>query len=563
MLAGQRLLLFVAQGACGLGGFCGSGSGGFLRRCSPTLLEGDFGLLRLVLAYPVVDAAEIFPHASAAELIDALHQSVEEVAVVAHDDHRAVEGLDGTLEHVLALEVEVVGGLVEDEAVDGLQQELDHRQSGAFAAGEHLHLLVGGLAAEHEGAQYVAYLQPYVAAGHAVDGLEHGELAVEQLRLVLCEVADLHVVTHLERALKGYFAQDALHQRTLALAVAAHEGHLLAAPDGQVDVVEDGAVVVLAHLVADHGEVAAPLRTGELQAQGAGVHLVHLDGDDLLQLPHLLLHLHGLGGLVAEALDEGLRLLYLAALVFVGAQLLFAAFGAQREVFVVLHLVVVYLAAGDLYGACGHVVDEGPVVRDEHHGAVVACEELLEPLYRLDVEMVGGLVEQQHVGVAQQDFGQLDAHPPSAAELAGRAVQVALFEAQSFERALHLAAIVVAAHHAVALALVGEALAQSHVVLRLVVGAPGHLLLHLLHAALHGLYVGEGGLGLFGHGAPVGEHHHLGQIAHRRVARYGDAARCGPLQSGNHLEHGALPRPVFADEGDAVAVVDDVADVGE
>ncbi len=35
---------------------------------------------------------------------------------------------------------------------------------------------------------------------------------------------------------------------------------------------------------------------------------------------------------------------------------------------------------------------------DEHHGGVKLDERLLEPLQRLDVEVVGGLVEQQYVG---------------------------------------------------------------------------------------------------------------------------------------------------------------------
>ena len=39
---------------------------------------------------------------------------------------------------------------------------------------------------------------------------------------------------------------------------------------------------------------------------------------------------------------------------------------------------------------------------DEKHCAVVGREEVLEPLDALEVEMVGGLVEQEQVGVAEQ-----------------------------------------------------------------------------------------------------------------------------------------------------------------
>ena len=56
---------------------------------------------------------------------------------------------------------------------------------------------------------------------------------------------------------KGNLTHDAFHKRRLSLAVLADEGHLLAALDGESDVVEDGmGAIVLAHLVADDGIVA-------------------------------------------------------------------------------------------------------------------------------------------------------------------------------------------------------------------------------------------------------------------------------------------------------------------
>ena len=46
---------------------------------------------------------------------------------------------------------------------------------------------------------------------------------------------------------------------------------------------------------------------------------------------------------------------------------------------------------------------------DRHHGAGEALQELLEPLDGLGVQVVGRLVEQQHVGLAQQQAAQRDA----------------------------------------------------------------------------------------------------------------------------------------------------------
>ena len=46
---------------------------------------------------------------------------------------------------------------------------------------------------------------------------------------------------------------------------------------------------------------------------------------------------------------------------------------------------------------------------DAHHGAGEAVQELLQPLDRLGVQVVGRLVEQQHVGFGQQQLAQRDA----------------------------------------------------------------------------------------------------------------------------------------------------------
>ena len=136
-------------------------------------------------------------HSTSTELIYLRNQSIEKLAVVADDDSRAVEGVDSLLQHLLRCHVQVVGRLVEDEQVHRLKQQLYHSQTATLATRQHLHLLVDCLASEHERSENILYLQTYVALSHAVDCVEHAYLAVEQLRLVLCEVANLHVVAHL------------------------------------------------------------------------------------------------------------------------------------------------------------------------------------------------------------------------------------------------------------------------------------------------------------------------------------------------------------------------------
>ena len=101
-----------------------------------------------------------------------------------------------------------------------------------------------------------------------------------------------------------------------------------------------GRSIHLLDILADYGIVARAQARGKLQVHRRVVNLVNLYGHYLLQLLHLLLHLHGLGGLVAEALYEGFHVLYLLLLVLVSPQLLFAALTSQHHILIIFHLVV-------------------------------------------------------------------------------------------------------------------------------------------------------------------------------------------------------------------------------
>ena len=75
----------------------------------------------------------------------------------------------------------------------------------------------------------------------------------------------------------------------------------------------------------------------------------------------------------------------------------------------------------DLDDASRDRVEEVAVVRDQDDRSRVLDEVLLEPVARVEVEVVRGLVQQQQLGPAQQQLGQRDAHLPAARERLGRA----------------------------------------------------------------------------------------------------------------------------------------------
>ena len=63
-------------------------------------------------------------------------------AIVADEDQRAAEVFERLEEHVLRVEIEVVGRLVEQQRVGRAQQHARDRQPGALAPRQHPHRLL-------------------------------------------------------------------------------------------------------------------------------------------------------------------------------------------------------------------------------------------------------------------------------------------------------------------------------------------------------------------------------------------------------------------------------------
>ena len=92
-----------------------------------------------------------------------------------------------------------------------------------------------------------------------------------------------------------------------------------------------------------------------------------------------------------------------------------------------------------------HRLEEPAVVRDEDHGRVDRRQQLLEPLDRLDVEVVRRLVEQQQVGLRRERARERGARQLAARERRERPVEVVVGEAEAADDAGRAVAPVVAA----------------------------------------------------------------------------------------------------------------------
>ena len=228
--------------------------------------------------------------------------------------------------------------------------------------------------------------------------------------------------------------------------------------------------------------------------------------------------------------------------------------GALALVEVVVPAVGGELAGVDLDDLVHDPVHELLVVGGHEDGARIAPEELLEPDDRLEVEVVGGLVEEQCVGRHEEDAGQGHAHLPAARERAHVAVHGLGGEPQAGQD----------------LAGPGlEAVSPQLVEAGLDVAEPLDQLVHLVDPPGIGEGVlervqlgghrgdGTGAVHGLGHGAPSGHLAHvLREVTHGDAAVDGDLSLVGRLLPGHEPEEGGLAGAVRADETDLLPRVD-------
>ena len=448
----------------------------------------------------------------------------------------------------------MVGRLVQYQQVARFEHHAGHGQTCPLAARKHLDFLVDILAAEQERPEDIAQAGTDVPHRHAVERIVHREFAVHQVVLVLGIVADIDVGTEPHRTFgRRQLPDEHPRQRGLAFAVTADKGDLVALPDDEIRAAEDMLRPERHPGFVDLGHDLSRAGCGrELDIERRQVFLLDLEPFEAFELLDARLHLIRLGRFVTELLDEFLGLFDHALLVFIGSHLLRPAFGAQHDVFRIGNLVIGRFAQREFDRAIGDVVEESSVVRDQQHGAAVILQVILEPLDRLDVEMVRRLVEQEDRGTAQQQFRQLDTHAPAAREFARRASEIPAFEPEPQQRLFDIRFAGLAAEDMVVILRIVQAVQQLRITVAFVVGTLRDLARQVLDLGLEAQHLLERLGGLLDERRRIGHTHGLRQVADRTVAVQGHAARGRLLLARNDAQQRGFARPVPADEADAV-----------
>ena len=199
----------------------------------------------------------------------------------------------------------------------------------------------------------------------------------------------------------------------------------------------------------------------------------------------------------------------------------------------------------------------------KHHCLGLGLHELFKPLYRLYVKMVGGLVEEQHVGTAQKDFGEFDAHSPSAGELAGGTVEVVSVESESGKSRFYLGVHVRRSGHIQAFVQESKTVNKTVIFLRFIVSGIGHLLRDLFYLVFYIDDIVECLAGLIYERRVVGEIHLLWQVSDSQVVRLSDRSGCRSFKTCQYFKQCRFTGSVLSRQRYLVSVVDHETDAGK
>ena len=201
------------------------------------------------------------------------------------------------------------------------------------------------------------------------------------------------------------------------------------------------------------------------------------------------------------------------------------------------------MAAVELEDPLGGVVEEVAIVGHRHDGAGKVLQELLEPVHAFGIEVVGRLVEQQHVGLGQQQPAQRHAALLAAGQVGD--LRVPRRQAQRIGGDLELMLDVAAAggEDGLVLGLLGGELVEVGVRL----GVGGVDLVELLLGFEH---LAEALLDRLAHGLLGIELRLLRQEADAHVGHRHGFAFDVLVHAGHDLEQAGLARAVQAEHAD-------------
>ena len=242
--------------------------------------------------------------------------------------------------------------------------------------------------------------------------------------MILRVIADSRILGPLHgAAFRRQIAHQRFQQRGFTDAVGAQHRQLFAHFQHQIQVAEQRAVIEAFgqrfHFQRIAEQFLILLEADKRVLTAGGFYLVQLD---LINLFSARRRLTGLGGVGAEAADEGLQLGDLRLFLGVVGQQTLARLSGGGHIFVVVARIDAQLAVVEIRHMGADHIQEVTVVRNDDHGAVALVQHLLQPADSVDIQVVGRFIEQQNIGVGEQRLRQQHAQLPARRDFAHRAV---------------------------------------------------------------------------------------------------------------------------------------------
>jgi len=384
-----------------------------------------------VVAHIALEALDLSP----AHDPQPVGRKLDQVRVVGDQDHRPLVAVDRLHQRLTAVDVQMVGRLVHQDDVRRFPADQREQQPCLLPARQIANPRLRLVLAEAEPTQLGANHRLRRLGHERLEGLQRGAVHRQLVGLMLGKITDLELARflHQPRA-HPQPPGEHLEQGRLAVAVGAEQGNAIIAVDAQINALEHRRVIAVADLAVVDGQQRRGQRPGFGEVEGHGP-LVGDRGDGLHPRQHLQprLRLPRLGRLVAEAIDEAhdMGALGLLLLLLPGEQ--GHALGAGFLEKVVVALVGRQRLRLEVQDIGNHRVEQGTVVADDQDRAAVGLEIGLQPQRGLEIEVVGRLVEQQQVGLGEQQRGKRHPHPPAPGEGRARLRLCRLAEAQSGE----------------------------------------------------------------------------------------------------------------------------------
>lgn len=377
---------------------------------------------------------------------------------------------------------------------------------------------------------------------------------------MLGEVPDADIVTdEAFTFLQGERTSEELEEGGFARAVGTDEDGALAAFGLEVKPAVDGeiagaigvAVGVKDVFEVDDAQAAADgLGEGELNRAGGGD-----GGFDFFHAIDLLEFALGLGGFAgfgAEAVGKLLEGGDFLLLIFESGKVLGFAGGFFENIFVVVTAVPVEFGLGDFNNGANELIKELAVVGNHENGARVVAEIFLKPDEGLEVEVIGGFVEEEKIGFLDEEASEMGAHDPAPTEGFGLAMKVSVAKSEAAQNLFGAGLELPAAE-------LGEGV-DGLVVLRVFQGAGGFMAFDGLLDAGH---CGRSGAGQFEDGFFSGGGGFLGEKAEGDILFESDAAVIGGGFAEDEGKKGGFAGAVGPDKTDAVFPIDLERDIAE